>query len=47
MRVHGFPFLTQAVAGDYRDVELAAKPSASASSASSASRRTCTTRASR
>ncbi|MCA1226752.1 LmeA family phospholipid-binding protein [Saccharopolyspora sp. 6M] len=25
VRVHGFPFLTQAVAGDYRDVELAAK----------------------
>ncbi|GAB2655680.1 DUF2993 domain-containing protein [Saccharopolyspora gloriosae] len=25
VRVHGFPFLTQAVAGDYQDVELAAK----------------------
>ncbi|MFR9730406.1 LmeA family phospholipid-binding protein [Saccharopolyspora sp. MS10] len=25
VRVHGFPFLTQAVAGDYRDVELEAK----------------------
>ena len=25
VRVHGFPFLTQAVAGDYKDVEVAAK----------------------
>jgi len=25
VRMHGFPFLTQAVAGDYKDVEIAAK----------------------